>query len=144
VRPVLTVTQAGECGVPETLLRYQRAIGGCGVIYGPVFAENRKPRYVFTVRRIADVLKARDALWPWLGVEKRNQFTERLAEYQEGRDALAERRRWCPQGHEYTPENTYQPNTSGSGKSCKECGRIRARDYQRRRRAELKSLSSTE
>lgn len=32
----------------------------------------------------------------------------------------------CRKGHEFSPENTY---LTSKGRSCRECGRIRARDY---------------
>lgn len=42
---------------------------------------------------------------------------------------------YCPADHEYTDENTYVASTGG--RHCRECGRTRAREYQRaRRRAE--------
>lgn len=47
----------------------------------------------------------------------------------------------CPQGHEYTPENTaYRPphtgrDNRGPSRYCKECNRIRARANHARRRA---------
>lgn len=34
----------------------------------------------------------------------------------------------CPQGHEYTPENTAINSNSGK-KYCKQCNRIRAKQY---------------
>lgn len=43
----------------------------------------------------------------------------------------------CPQGHEYTPENTYAFTNKGGGLSrqCKECTRTRNRERKRRQRA---------
>lgn len=41
----------------------------------------------------------------------------------------------CPQGHEYTKENTYMHKNQ---RHCKTCGRIRAREYQARKRAKEK------
>ena len=40
----------------------------------------------------------------------------------------------CPQGHEYTPDNTYI-NPNGTGRECKVCKRRRSRDAKRRKRA---------
>lgn len=37
----------------------------------------------------------------------------------------------CPQGHEYSPDNTY---TYRGGRSCKECSRDRTRQWRRRRK----------
>jgi len=42
------------------------------------------------------------------------------------------RRTHCPQGHEYTPDNSiHLPNGT---KNCRECHRARCRDYMRRKR----------
>lgn len=38
----------------------------------------------------------------------------------------------CPYGHEFTEENSYEWRGM---RQCRECGRTRAREYQRRRRA---------
>lgn len=39
----------------------------------------------------------------------------------------------CPQGHEFTEENTYRSPTAGSSRACRECSRIRQREARRRR-----------
>lgn len=46
-----------------------------------------------------------------------------------------ERQTHCAQGHEYTDENTYR-RLSGH-RDCRECIRVRARNYQRRKRASV-------
>jgi hypothetical protein len=51
-----------------------------------------------------------------------------------GRAPANARKTHCPQGHEYTPENTYVLDGS---RSCIECGRIRSREFQRRKRAAM-------
>ena len=43
------------------------------------------------------------------------------------------RKTHCPQGHEYTPENTYVAKTGW--RSCRECHRISTREHQRTRRS---------
>jgi hypothetical protein len=43
----------------------------------------------------------------------------------------------CKHGHPFTPENT-RIRRSGA-RSCIECGRIRSREYQRKKRAETKN-----
>lgn len=42
------------------------------------------------------------------------------------------KRTHCPQGHEYTPENTYRKDDGL--RRCKECRRIQMREYMRRYR----------
>lgn len=44
----------------------------------------------------------------------------------------------CPQGHEYTKENTYMHNNQ---RHCRECVRNRAREYQARKRAKAKGAA---
>ena len=45
----------------------------------------------------------------------------------EGRPVAPAQRTHCPQGHEYTPENTYYLKNE-AGRMCRECCRIRARE----------------
>lgn len=49
---------------------------------------------------------------------------------------------FCPQGHEYTPENTYiSTNRQGyTGRNCRECNRIKQRTYRRLKSAKRKQL----
>lgn len=49
-----------------------------------------------------------------------------------GRSAQNSKKTHCVNGHEFTPENT--ATFSDGGRHCVECGRIRAREYQRRKR----------
>ena len=42
----------------------------------------------------------------------------------------------CPRGHEYTPDNTY---THAGTRHCKECSRVRCREYQRNLRQKGKA-----
>ena len=48
-----------------------------------------------------------------------------------GRAALNAAKTHCPQGHEYTPENTY---LYGGMRSCKTCSNERARTFYKRKR----------
>lgn len=49
---------------------------------------------------------------------------------------------FCPAGHEYTPENTYiGVNKMGyTGRRCRECARVRQRNYMRLKSAKRKQL----
>jgi hypothetical protein len=44
----------------------------------------------------------------------------------------------CPQGHEYTEDNTYYSPLRPTHRNCRECRRINVREYQRKRRAREK------
>lgn len=46
----------------------------------------------------------------------------------------------CPQGHPYDDANTYISATGN--RSCVECGRVRSREYQRRKRKTLRQADS--
>lgn len=73
-------------------------------------------------------------LWPWLGVRRKAKAKEVLARFAGGR-GHARGRQACPQGHPYTPENTYlwpRANTEGRHhRQCRTC--MRARSLARRR-----------
>lgn len=75
---------------------------------------------------------------PWLGQRRTARFLEVLEETAP-RGSWQSRKTHCPQGHEYTPENTYLHKTkdkqkSHGGRSCKTCNRERQREYMRRKR----------
>ena len=62
---------------------------------------------------------------------------QNMAEAQERRRFANQRKTHCPDGHPYDEVNTYfRPD---GARTCKECNRARAREYQRRRRASLRS-----
>lgn len=66
--------------------------------------------------------RARDRMWRWRGV---------------GPDVIANQdKTHCKHGHEFTPENTIRTK---SGRNCRECQRIRIREYMRKKRAAAKA-----
>ena len=71
------INQADPDGVPEVLLRFQRAVG-VGRLGGPVLEEGKEPLYRWVVSSRADVMSAFEAIAPWLGEVKRNEFAETL------------------------------------------------------------------
>lgn len=44
----------------------------------------------------------------------------------------------CPDGHEYTPENTIVPPSRPSARYCRKCNQRRGREYMRKKRAARK------
>jgi hypothetical protein len=86
---------------PETLERFQRAVGGMGAISGPrLRKDGRKPfwQWQLTGQKGIEVM---EQLWPYLSEEKRNQYVRARAEIREhrlknnlgGRDEMANFRR---------------------------------------------------
>jgi hypothetical protein len=74
----LVVDQSDDNGVPETLIRFQKAIGGLGSINGPQIRPNRKPKYVFVVAKYIEVQLVLSLLWPYLSTPKRKQATRSI------------------------------------------------------------------
>lgn len=143
--PSISINQASDNDLPpEVLERFCRAVGVMGKITGPYIQENRKPRYNIRYGRLSDVRSVLEALWPYLGSVKREQATRCMDAYAADAARRApfhqKNRTHCPQGHEYTHDNTYV-SKSGS-RHCSTCSRDRSREYQRRRRAA--SLSRSE
>jgi hypothetical protein len=54
--------------------------------------------------------------------------------------AINARKTHCPQGHEYTPENTIRE--SNGKRHCRTCKRDKDREYMRRKRAQQKQEAS--
>lgn len=69
-RPHARVNQAGSDGVPETLLRFQRALGGLGRIGGPQVQPGRRDLYRWEASSRGDVELLHHLLLPWLGQVK--------------------------------------------------------------------------
>jgi hypothetical protein len=75
----LTVSQSNN---PETLYRFQKAVGGIGKVGGPwKYRENMLPLYRFDVRGIG-VVAVIDILWPYLSSPKRLQAKKAFENYE--------------------------------------------------------------
>lgn len=72
-QPQAQINQAGTDGVPETLVRFQRAVG-VGRITGPTKIAGRKDLYRWCASSRDDVRRVCEALAPWLGGVKLAQF----------------------------------------------------------------------
>ena len=77
-QPHARINQAGSDGVPEVLLRFQRALGGLGRIGGPQVDEGRKDLYRWEVSSRGDVELLLHLLAPWLGAVKSQQIASAL------------------------------------------------------------------
>jgi len=150
--PRIQVTQAGPATEkPETLLRYLAAVGVRGSIHGPTFDERRKPRYVLVISAWSEVQAARDALWPYLSTEKREQIDRAFTAYEENKALHLPRhaaKEVCKNGHDLlNPENLYWTRRSGkAGKEgklerrCSVCAKARAKTRYDRLKQERKAL----
>jgi len=77
-QPYARVNQAAPLGVPEVLIRFQRAVGGLGRIGGPDVHEGRQDLYRWVVSRRADVELLHHLLLPWSGQMKLLEFATAL------------------------------------------------------------------
>ena len=86
-QPYAQINQADSNGVPEVLLRFQRAVGGLGRISGPQVTEGREDLFRWVVSSRGDVELVHHLLLPWLGQVKLNEFASAI-----GRHAARSRR----------------------------------------------------
>ena len=77
-QPYARINQADPNGIPEVLLRFQRALGGLGTIGGPHREEGRIDLYSWTVSSRGDVELLHHFLMPWLGEVKLLAFATAL------------------------------------------------------------------
>lgn len=77
-RPQARINQAGLHGVPEVLLRFQRAVLGLGRIGGPHVQQDRQDLYHWEVSSVHDVELLHHLLLPWLGQVKVGQLANAL------------------------------------------------------------------
>lgn len=132
--PAISITQAGPPdSPPDTLVRWSEAVGVKVRIYGPIFITGRKPRYQLQVGAYADVIKVRDAMWPWLSTDKREAFTSRIEEYEVKRATPLPRSKpqtHCRNGHALVEGNLY---VSGKSRRCRTCQLKQSRDARAQR-----------
>ena len=76
-QPQARINQASTAGVPEVLLRFQRALG-FGDVQGATLKDGREPLYRWEVSSREDVRRTGVALHAWLGRVKREQFAATL------------------------------------------------------------------
>lgn len=76
-QPHARVNQASATGVPEVLVRFQRALG-FGAVQGPDLVDGREPLYRWEVSSRAEVTRTLEVIGPWLGIVKRRQFANIL------------------------------------------------------------------
>lgn len=98
--PQARINQAGATGVPEVLIRFQKAVG-LGAISGPYLKDGCEPLYRWILSNAVEIRHLATALDLWLGGVKRGQFREVLGATGEPRsipfDRLpeAEQRAWA-------------------------------------------------
>jgi hypothetical protein len=72
-QPQARINQASTSGMPEVLVRFQRAVG-FGSLQGPNLTEGRDPLYCWVVSSRGEVRAVLSQLEPWLGAVKRVQL----------------------------------------------------------------------
>ena len=77
-QPMARVNQADPDGVPEVLLRFQKALGGLGTIGGPKREAGRIDLYRWHVSSRSNVELLHHLLMPWLGEVKLLAFATAL------------------------------------------------------------------
>ena len=77
-QPHAQINQAGSDGVPEVLVRFQKAVGGLGHLGGPYTASGRRPIYRWIASSRDDVEVLHHLLLPWLGAVKSTALANAL------------------------------------------------------------------
>lgn len=82
--------QIAQVGSPETLDRFNSAIGGLGKVYGPYgpYANNKQPYYQFQLYNVEKVTATIEMLWPFLSTAKQEQAAAVLKQYKEQEGVL--------------------------------------------------------
>lgn len=121
----------------RTLDRFRAAVGDLGTVYGPYDRKeaNHSPVWRFDARSSVYSQQILALLWDYLSEVKREQATRAIQswrEYYEANPNMARgvdgRKVRCPQGHQYTPENTYTHPKTGCNQ-CRICRRVAQRKY---------------
>lgn len=152
--PSLQVSQAGDEG-QALLARFAFALGVAGTIYeGWRKTESHKPAFKLQVRS-SEAIRAFELCRPYLSRTKVHQAETAIAEWVKRKAAYVHHsaaKTHCPQGHEYTSDNTWI-NSNGA-RCCITCRRAsglasyyrnleknreRGRAYQAKHRARLKA-----
>jgi hypothetical protein len=127
VIPQFVLGQAGAEG-RELCERVLRASGQAGHVHGPYMTKGaRSSHYKTRICGVAKVQAMLDMCRPWLSRTKIEQAEAVLARYWAFREAnpplMAPNH--CPEGHEFTEENTYRSTVKGRGRKCRTCHRER-------------------
>jgi hypothetical protein len=108
----------------EDVLRRFAEIIGIGSVRGPCAPKSnlgKKPYWVWQANGFAKGQAVIAALWPFLGERRKARASELI---RKGSEWLPYKsRRQCPQGHSYSPENTYVNKTGN--RFCRTCARQR-------------------
>jgi hypothetical protein len=127
----MTVAQSGQSR-PEVLLKFQDLMGA-GRIKGPREVEGREPKYGWYVCARPVIARCMNLIWPWLGIDKREQYLHGLAlivglppPHHLGRPGWRKQR--CVRGHDYSQVYEWDGVRNGRpfhGRNCMQCLRER-------------------
>lgn len=77
----LYISQAGDNGPPDTLVRFAEAVGGSAIAPKERTSSGR-PMWVLRIQNVGRVAHVMGLLWPWLSLEKRRQYDEAWEQYE--------------------------------------------------------------
>ena len=127
----MSVGQSGQSR-PEVLLKFHDLMG-VGRITGPKEVPGKEPQYSWYVCARPVIARCMSLIWPWLGVDKRNQYLNGLARIEAlppphriGR--LGWRKQRCIRGHDYSYVYEWDGVRNGRryhGRNCLQCLRER-------------------
>ena len=117
----------------EDIITRLHDVLGLGVVRGPFFRKtaagnDAKPLWMWRAGAFQHTQAILGLFWKHLGKRRKERAATALRLCGVPRKYKSH----CPQGHEYTSENT---RVYGAHRSCKECGRIYARAYVRKKAA---------
>jgi hypothetical protein len=118
---------------PDVTARFHAIVGVGNVTIRDRPDPRHKRVWVWQSAAIDDVRHVARLLAPWLGARRSSRLHEVIAAY-EAAPARRISKTHCPQGHEFTAENTLRIN--GKHRRCRECNKVAQRKQTVRRKAE--------
>lgn len=101
----------------------QEVSGGLGRIYNKKVESDRKPQFLWQIYRQDEAYTLMLAVLPYMGKRRSEDIREAIASWLSIKPKRSKTK--CPQGHEFTPENTF---VDGSGyRRCRQCNRDRSK-----------------
>lgn len=138
------ISQSDDEGPPAVLARFQRAVGGIGILSGPIrvktpAGERGETKWIYNAfgHEMAQAVIAQ--IWPWLGSAKREQASRAFRAHREFRERKQRSpgttfgrppQETCKRGHDLSLAEQ-QPGRSRQCKQCKHDRYVERRDAAR-------------